>query len=84
MESYNDWRDTDWYREHESSNATVLYPESCCDDGVCDYDESPMNDTALNKKVSGWQSCKTIEGIKYFIVFNTPIVLEHLFDMFVV
>ena len=54
VESYEDWENTTWYREHEQTNKTTLYPESCCEGGVCDYPMVPGgNDSALFNQVSG-------------------------------
>jgi len=53
VESYEDWENTTWYREHEETNKTTLYPESCCEGGVCDYPMVPGNDSALFNQVSG-------------------------------
>lgn len=53
VDSYNDWRNTSWYRQHEKTNKTYLYPESCCSKDECDYTENPANDTALYKQVIG-------------------------------
>lgn len=48
--SYEDWTDTPWYKQHEATNQTVLYPESCCVNGQCNYSMAALNNTQLYQK----------------------------------